>query len=96
MDYHLILFLIFAAVVVTYGLLFPLKCPNCKTKLKLEMISDTWGINLTKKFIITPKQNGSFDSYYSCPKCNQLFLQGKNTNRLEKISKMPDTFIAFK
>jgi DNA-directed RNA polymerase subunit RPC12/RpoP len=96
MDYHLILFLVFVVAVVTHGLLFPLKCPKCRTKLKVEMISDTWGINITKKFIITPKKYGSVDTYYSCQKCSQLFIQRKNTNGLEEISKIPDTFIAFK
>ena len=95
MDYQLFIFIIFVVAAITYGLFSPLKCPKCSTKLKFEMIADTWGINITKKFIIRPKSYGGSDRYYTCPKCDKHFLQKKNSNQLEEIEKIPDRFIVF-
>lgn len=96
MDYQLFIFIVFVVAAITYGLFFPLKCPKCLIKLKFEMITDTWGINITKNFIIRAKRYGGSDSYYTCPKCNKHFLQKKNSSQLEEIEKIPDRFIVFK
>lgn len=85
MDYPLIIFIVFVLACVAYGLLFPLKCPKCQTKLKLDRISDTWGLNITKKLILTPKTTGGFDSYYICPTCRKEFVQKKNRTKLEEV-----------
>ena len=96
MDYQLLLFLGFVSVAILIALFFPTKCPKCQSKLKVELIADTWGINITKNFMITPKKYGGFDSYYSCVKCKQLYLQKKNSSLLEEINTLPDRFVAFK
>lgn len=84
MDYQLLLFFVFVAAVLAVGRLFPMKCPTCKVKLKLERISDNFGINITKKLILTPFSNPRFDSYFVCPKCGSEYVQKSNRTNVEK------------
>lgn len=86
MDFEQVIFVAFAVAAICYKFLFPLKCLNCQTKLKLEIILPDMGVNITKKVTIGIEGTGS-DSYYTCPKCSSVFK--KRNRRLIEVEKIP-------
>jgi len=85
MDVNLIVFIIFVVSVVVYALLNPKKCPKCKAKLKVDRINDPWGLNITKKSVITLNRYGDVDTYYICPSCGKEYVRKRNTSKIEPV-----------
>lgn len=93
MDYQLLFFCIVVVAMIVCAFLFPLKCPDCRTKLKFEIMTDTFGLNITKRLILTPRMGGPGDRYYSCPKCRKYFKERKN--KLEEVKRIPPRMVMF-
>lgn len=86
MDIKLIIFIAVVLVMLAYGYLNPEKCPKCKSKLKLDRIDSPWGINITKKLILTFRKYSDFDEYYGCPCCGKKYLRKRDSRgELEEI-----------
>ena len=72
-------------IVVLVKMLKGIRCPNCRSKLKLDSIKSPTGINISKKLILTLNQNSDQDSLLICSRCNKKYLLKNNSKKLDEM-----------
>lgn len=69
------IFLCVNAVGIIIGIIrYKNNCPKCNRRLSIYKISSPFGINVTKKFIITPFRSAHLDTIYKCSTCNLKYV----------------------